>query len=99
MHALSMLHRIFSTHYPAMHARRFAALLAAVEAMISGRRLTLSDLGRGIRSGVAVKHNIKRMDHLLGCETKGHPLCSRAATTKSQSNSHAFSIGTKNCRR
>lgn len=66
MHAQSMLHRIFSTHYPAMHARRLAALLAAVEAVISGHRLTLSDLGRGIRSGVAVKHNIKRMDRLLG---------------------------------
>jgi len=66
MHALTILHRIFSTRFPAMHAKRQTALLAAVDAVISGGRLTLSDLGRGIRSKAAVKHNIKRMDRLLG---------------------------------
>jgi hypothetical protein len=49
-----------------MHAKRLTALLAAVEAVIQGCRLTLSDLGRGLRGKVAVKHNIKRMDRLLG---------------------------------
>lgn len=66
MHALTMLHRIFSSRCPAMHAKRLTSLLAAVEAAISGFKLTLSDLGRGLRGKVAVKHNIKRMDRLLG---------------------------------
>lgn len=66
MHALTMLHRILSSRCPTMHAKRVTALLAAVEAAISGFKLTLSDLGRGLRGKVAVKHNIKRMDRLLG---------------------------------
>ena len=49
MHALTMLHRILSSRCPTMHAKRLTALLAAVEAAISGFKLTLSDLGRGLR--------------------------------------------------
>jgi hypothetical protein len=43
-----------------------ASLLAAVEAALSGSRLALSELGRGLRNRVAVKHNIKRIDRLRG---------------------------------
>jgi hypothetical protein len=43
-----------------------ASLLAAVEAALSGSRLALSELGRGLHGHVAVKHNIKRVDRLLG---------------------------------
>ena len=66
MHALSILHRIFSTSFPEIHAKRLTSLLAAVEAVVSGSRLTLSDMGRGLSGSVAVKHNIKRIDRLLG---------------------------------
>ncbi|MHB9118938.1 MAG: IS4 family transposase [Burkholderiales bacterium] len=66
MHAVTILHRIFSSRFPSMHTKRLMALLAAVEAVISGCRLTLSDLGRGVRGRATVKHNIKRMDRLLG---------------------------------
>ena len=66
MHALSILHRILSTRLPEIHAKRLASLLAAVEAVVSGSRLTLSDLGRGLSGPVVVKHNIKRIDRLLG---------------------------------
>lgn len=66
MHALSILHRILSARLPEIHAKRLASLLAAVEAVVSGSRLTLSDLGRGLSGPVAVKHNIKRIDRLLG---------------------------------
>jgi hypothetical protein len=34
--------------------------------VVSGSRLTLSDLGRGLSGSVAVKRNIKRIDRLLG---------------------------------
>lgn len=66
MHALNILYRIFSTSLPQIHAKRLTSLLAAVESVVSGSRLTLSDMGRGLCGPVAVKHNIKRIDRLLG---------------------------------
>lgn len=66
MHVLTILHRILSTNIPEIHAKRLASLLAAVEAVVTGSRLTLSDMGRGLHGHVAVKHNIKRIDRLLG---------------------------------
>ena len=66
MHALTMLHNILTQSCPEVHAKRIAGLLATVEAVVAGSRLALSDLGRGLRSPVAVRHNIKRIDRLLG---------------------------------
>ncbi len=66
MHALTILHRIISTSLPHIHSKRLTSLLAAVESVVSGSRLTLSDMGRGLCGPVAVKHNIKRIDRLLG---------------------------------
>ena len=79
MHALRILHRILSAHAPEIHTKRLASLLAAVEAVVTGSRLTLSDLGRGLSGSVAVKHNIKRVDRLLGngCCTLTYPSCTR----------------------
>jgi hypothetical protein len=66
MHALTILHRILSTSFPEMHAKRLTSLLAAVKAVVLGSHLTLSDLGRGLLSTTTVKHNTKRIDRLLG---------------------------------
>ena len=66
MHALTMLHRLLAVSCPRIHTKRLASLLAAVEAALSGSRLALSELGRGLHGHVAVKHNIKRVDRLLG---------------------------------
>ena len=66
MHALSMLHRRLALSCPQLHRKRLNSLLAAVQAAVSGSRLALSDLGRGICSAAGVKHNIKRVDRLLG---------------------------------
>jgi len=66
MHALVMLHRLFAISCPEIHAKRLKSLLAAVEAVLRGSKLALSDLGRGLRGRVTVKHNIKRIDRLLG---------------------------------
>lgn len=66
MHALTILHRILSASFPEIHSKRLASLLAAVEAAVTGSRLMLSDLGRGLSGSSAVKHNIKRIDRLLG---------------------------------
>ena len=66
MQVLTILHRILSIRLPQIHAKRLTSLLAAVEAVVSGSRLTLSDMGRGLCGPVAVKHNIKRIDRMLG---------------------------------
>ena len=66
MHALTILHRILSASLPQIHAKRLTSLLAAIDAVVKGSRLTLSDMGRGLPGPVAVKHNIKRVDRLLG---------------------------------
>ena len=66
MHALSILHRALVLHCPWMHAKRRSSLMAATRAAIFGSRLMLSDLGRGLHGPTVVKHNIKRVDRLLG---------------------------------
>jgi hypothetical protein len=66
MHALSMLHRLLSKNCPHLHRKRLASLCDATQAAVSGAALTLSDLGRGLSTQVSMKHNIKRIDRLLG---------------------------------
>lgn len=66
MHALTILVRILSASLPEIHTKRLTSLMAAVEAVVTGSRLTLSDMGRGLSGSAAVKHNIKRIDRLLG---------------------------------
>ena len=51
-----------------VHRKRLQVLMAAVDALARGRRLTLTGLGRSLDSKAKVKHNIKRMDRLLGNE-------------------------------
>ncbi|CAG9931995.1 hypothetical protein [Candidatus Nitrotoga arctica] len=51
----------------------------AVETVVTGSRLTLSNLGRGLTGSVGVKQNIERLDRLLGnnlLHTK-YPSCTR----------------------
>src|SRR4051812_39986118 len=56
-----LLHRCRS-----VHSARLAALVAAVDALIRGGRLTLTDIGRSYAGRVAPKHSIKRADRLVG---------------------------------
>lgn len=51
-----------------IHSKRLRLLQVAVESLAEGRRLTLTGLGRSLKSKAKVKHNIKRMDRLLGNE-------------------------------
>lgn len=68
MHAMLMLHRLLSKSCPRIHKKRLTSLCAATDAAVSGAALTLSDLGRGLAGQVSMKHNIKRVDRLLGNE-------------------------------
>ena len=66
MHAIRFLRTYLRKTCPTLHAKRLAVLLTAVETVTRYHRLTLTALGRALHSAALVKHNIKRMDRLLG---------------------------------
>jgi hypothetical protein len=49
-----------------IHRRRVESLSWAIAALLDGNRLSLTGLGRGSRSNVATKHEVKRADRLVG---------------------------------
>ena len=63
---LPVLHRWLRRACPAIHAARTTAVVKVVEALLWGGKLTLTHLGRNLRSAAFVKHSIKRVDRLLG---------------------------------
>ena len=65
MQAVILVRRYLKTACASIHATREAVLFAAVDALIRGGRLTVTGLGRTVRSKTTVKHAIKRMDRLL----------------------------------
>lgn len=66
MHALVIVQQLLRIRCPHIHAVRLMVILTAVGAAVRGRRLTLTELGRSLPGGARVKHNIKRIDRLLG---------------------------------
>jgi hypothetical protein len=66
MRARVLLHRTVSDVLYWMHKKRVQSLKAAVFSALSGRRLSVTGLGRSLRSKTHEKHNIKRADRLLG---------------------------------
>jgi len=66
MHASPLLHRWLRRACPAIHAVRTTAVVAVVDALLLGGKLTLTHLGRNLRSAAFAKHSIKRVDRLLG---------------------------------
>lgn len=66
MHALVIVQQLIRSCCPHIHAARLKLLLAAVGAAVRVRRLTLTELGRALVGAQRPKHDIKRMDRLLG---------------------------------
>ena len=66
MHALRIVQDLIRSRCPQIHAARLRVILAAVSAAIRSRRLVLTELGRALLGAAQVKHNIKRIDRLLG---------------------------------
>jgi len=66
MHALKVLHNKLQQACPFIHKKRLATLVLAIHALLIGQRLSLTQLGRRLASKALVKHNIKRIDRLLG---------------------------------
>lgn len=66
MRAVKTLHQLLIPSLVAIHAARLKAIFWAVGALIHGGRLSLTGIGRSARGETLTKHNIKRMDRLLG---------------------------------
>lgn len=75
MHAARLLRSCLRLVFDRMHARRCAALLDAVRALIAGRRLTLMELARSWPDALRVAAPLKKPLHVVGKYRQAH-LCS-----------------------
>lgn len=66
MQAVRFLHKALARALPSVHAKRLNALMSAVSALLAGRRLTLTAVGRFMPGNGQPRHAIKRADRLLG---------------------------------
>ncbi|MCE9684612.1 IS4 family transposase [Shewanella sp. AS16] len=66
MRDIRILHDLLKKQCPQIHQKRLNSLVVATEALLDGNQLSLTQLGRNISGSVAPKHNIKRIDRLLG---------------------------------
>jgi hypothetical protein len=66
MRDIHILHDLIKKQCPQIHQKRLNSLMVATESLLDGNQLSLTQLGRNIKGSVAAKHNIKRIDRLLG---------------------------------
>ena len=66
MSIIKTLHTLIKQSLPNLHAVRLKALMAAVEAGLTGASVSITTLGRAISGPTFIKHKIKRMDRLAG---------------------------------
>ena len=66
MRDISILHDLLKNQCPNLHQKRLSSLKVAVQSLLDGQQLSLTELGRKISGPVSAKHNIKRIDRLLG---------------------------------
>lgn len=66
MHACKVLQRIFDAVFSELDARLSRNLLSCVDALLAGRRLTLTELARHWAGAERIAAPLKRVDRLLG---------------------------------
>ena len=66
MSIIAQLHNLLKEQLPSIHATRLQALMAAVEAGLSGALVSITALGQGLSGPAYIKHKIKRLDRLAG---------------------------------
>jgi hypothetical protein len=66
MRDITILHDLLKKQCPEIHAKRLDSLMLATSSLLDGNQLSLTELGRNITGPISAKHNIKRMDRLLG---------------------------------
>ena len=57
MHASTVLQDLLRRCIPTLHEKRLSVLIAAVDSCLRKRRLTLSELARGLESVTTVRHD------------------------------------------
>jgi hypothetical protein len=65
MRAQNIIRQVCYSYLPAIHRARAAAVVAAVDGLVRGGRLSVSGVGRGLAARTSPKHCIKRVDRLL----------------------------------
>ena len=68
MHVTQVLSRWLEQRLVVRHAKRAAALMRVVQALVHGGKAALTQLGRNRAGSAHVKHHIKAVDRLLGNE-------------------------------
>ena len=68
MHAVKLLHNNLKTSCPTIHSKRLNILIKATQTLSENQRLSITELGRDLKSSAYTKHNIKRIDRLVGNE-------------------------------
>lgn len=66
MHATQLLDTYLQNHCQGIHKKRMMALMTITKALITGKKLSVTGLGRAICNQTHTKHNIKRADRLIG---------------------------------
>lgn len=66
MSIIKTLHTLIKQSLPNLHLARLNALMAAVEAGLTGASVSITTLGRAVSGPTFIKHKIKRMDRLAG---------------------------------
>ena len=66
MQAAKLLHTLLRQSCPFIHAKRLHVLIDATKTLSECRRLSVSGIGRALKSRTTTKHNIKRIDRLIG---------------------------------
>ena len=66
MHAVRLLHKQLQRECPDIHNKRLEALMCATKALSEDHHLSITGIGRALRSHTSAKHNIKRIDRLVG---------------------------------
>lgn len=80
MHATQLLDTYLKKDCQGIHKKRMKALITATLALMTGKKLSVTGLGRAIQTPAKTKHNIKRADRLVGSATvhQDRPLIYRA---------------------
>lgn len=66
MHASQVLDKHLRAHCQGTHQRRMDAVISMVNALLRGRVLTVTGLGRSLKGKSSPKHQIKKADRLIG---------------------------------
>ena len=72
MHATQLLDTYLRKHCQGVHKKRMTALITLTQALMTGKKLSVTGLGRAINNATKTKHNIKRVDRLVGSAAVNH---------------------------